>query len=169
MSKKYDVKIDRNCKQNINYNGKLFREHFIDFLIKKNSWTVGVEVGTRVGRTLFHLLDNNPQLKMYSVDKDISQYYNTKIKEKYKDRLIVLEGMSWEQSLNIHEKIDFVFIDASHTYKNVVKDIKAYSPLLKNTAGLLGHDINMYPVQDAVVDCGFKYLVGPDNVWLTSF
>jgi predicted O-methyltransferase YrrM len=169
MSKKYSVKIDNSCKQNVNYNGKPTREHFIDSLIKKNSWTVGVEVGTRIGRTLFHLLDNNPTLKMYSVDKDISQFYNTKIKEKYKDRLIVLEGSSWEQSSNINEKIDFVFIDASHTYKNVVKDIKAYSSLLKTTAGLLGHDINMYPVQDAVIDCGFKYLIGPDNVWLTSF
>lgn len=169
MSKKYSVKIDNSCKQNIDYNGKPTREHFIDFLIKKNSWTVGVEVGTRIGRTLFHLLDSNPTLKMYSVDKDISQFYNTKIKEKYKDRLIVLEGSSWEQSSKINENIDFVFIDASHTYKNVVKDIKAYSPLLKTTAGLLGHDINMYPVQDAVTDCGFKYLIGPDNVWLTSF
>ncbi len=110
MSKKYNVKIDNNCKQNINYNGKPTREHFIDLLIKKNSWTVGVEVGTRVGRTLFHLLDNNPTLKMYSVDKDISQFYNTKIKEKYKDRLIVLEGSSWEQSININEKIDFVLL-----------------------------------------------------------
>lgn len=169
MSKKYNVKIDNTCKQNINYNGKPAREHFIDFLIKKNLWTVGIEVGTRVGRTLFHLLDNNPTLKMYSIDKDIGQFYNNKIKEKYKDRLIVLEGYSWEQSFNINEKVDFVFIDASHTYKNVVKDIKAYSPLLKTTAGLLGHDINMYPVQDAIVDCGFKYLIGPDNVWLTSF
>jgi predicted O-methyltransferase YrrM len=168
MKKQYKNKIDHNCKQNITFNGPARREHFLDFLVKKNNWTVGIEVGTRVGRTLFHLMDNNPLLRMYSVDKDISQFYSPAIREKYKDRLIVLEGLSEEQAKFIKEQVDFVFIDASHTYKNVVKDINAYSKLLKTSQGLLGHDINMYPVQDAIVDCGFKYLVGPDNVWLTD-
>ena len=169
MKKIYKNKIDPNCKQNISYNGLNRRENFLDFLIKQNNWTIGIEVGTRVGRTLFYILDQNPKLKMYSVDKDISQFYSPAVREKYKDRLIVLEGLSEEQVKFINEKVDFVFIDASHTYKNVVKDINAYSKLLKTPKGLLGHDINMYPVQDAVKDCGFKYLVGPDNVWLTQY
>ena len=169
MAKKYTTKIDNNCKQNINYNGLHRREYFIDLLVKKNNWNVGIEVGTRFGRTLFHLLDNNPNLKMYSVDKDISQFYTNEVKKKYKDRLIVLEGISWDCSQLISELVDFVFIDAGHSYKSVFRDIKSYSTLLKNTNGLLGHDINMFPVQDAIRDCGFQYLVGPDNVWLTSF
>jgi predicted O-methyltransferase YrrM len=168
MKKIYKNKIDPNCKQNISFDGPARRENFLDFLVKKNNWTVGIEVGTRVGRTLFHLLDSNPSLKMYSVDKDISQFYSSTVEERYKDRLIVLEGLSEEQAKLINEQVDFVFIDASHTYKNVVKDINAYSKLLKTPRGLLGHDINMYPVQDAIVDCGFKFLVGPDNVWLTE-
>jgi cephalosporin hydroxylase len=168
MSKKYKQKIDTSSKQNFHYDGPNKREHFIDSLVKENDWHVGIEVGSRKGRTLFYLLDNNPNLKMYSVDKDISQFYNENVKEKYKDRLIVLEGSSFQQAGHIKEKVDFVFIDASHAYKNVVKDIKAYAPLLKTTDGLLGHDINMFPVQDAVKDCGYEYLVGPDNVWLTK-
>lgn len=168
MSKKYKTKIDIKCQQNVPWSGPNGREYFIDSLVKKYKWTVGIEVGSRIGRTLFYLLDNNPTLKMYSVDKDPSQFYNASIKEKYGDRLIVLEGWSSEQAQNIREQVDFVFIDASHTYKNVVKDIKAYAPLLKTTKGLLGHDINMFPVQDAVKDCGYEYLVGPDNVWLTK-
>lgn len=168
MSKKYKQKIDVNCVPNINFLGPNRREYFIDSLVKENNWTIGIEVGSRVGRTLFHLLDNNPNLKMYSVDKNPEQFYNQSIKEKYRSRLIVLEGWSAEQAQNIKEKVDFVFIDASHTYKNVVKDIKAYAPLLHTTKGLLGHDINMFPVQDAVKDCGYEYLVGPDNVWLTK-
>ena len=168
MSKKYKIKIDVNCKTSIPWQEENRRECFLDYLVKKNKWEIGVEVGTRTGRTLFYLLDNNPNLKMYSVDKDISQFYNIDIKNKYGERLIVLEGLSENQAKKINEQIDFVFIDASHTYKNVVKDIKAYSPLLKTTKGLLGHDINMFPVQDAVKDCGYEYLVGPDNVWLTT-
>lgn len=168
MSKKYKNKIDKNCVPEIFFSGPNKREYFIDSLVKENNWQVGIEVGSRTGRTLFHLLDNNPNLKMYSVDKDISQFYNDRVAAKYKGRLIVLEGWSYEQAQNIKELADFVFIDASHTYKNVVKDIKAYAPLLKKTKGLLGHDINMFPVQDAVKDCGYEYLVGPDNVWLTK-
>jgi len=168
MSKKYKTKIDNDCKRNIPWNGPNRREHFIDSLVKQHSWTTGIEVGSRIGRTLFHLLDNNPTLKMYSVDKDPSQFYTDDVKEKYRDRLVVLEGWSAEQAQYIQEQVDFVFIDASHTYKNVVKDIQAYAPLLKSTKGLLGHDINMFPVQDAVKDCGYEYLVGPDNVWLTK-
>jgi predicted O-methyltransferase YrrM len=168
MSKKYTTKIDLSCKPNVIFQGPNRREYFIDSLIKKHRWTVGAEIGSRLGRTLFHLLDQNPTLRMYSIDKDPSQFYNKKVKEKYGNRLIVLEGWSSEQAQHIKEQLDFVFIDASHTYKNVVKDIKAYAPLLKTPKGLLGHDINMFPVQDAVKDCGYEYLVGPDNVWLTK-
>ena len=168
MSKKYKTKIDTSCERTIEWSGRNRREHFLDHLVKENKWQLGIEVGSRLGRTLFYLLDNNPDLKMYSVDKDVSQFYNKTIEEKYKDRLVVLEGWSAEQAQNIKEKVDFVFIDASHAYKNVVKDIKAYAPLLHTTKGLLGHDINMFPVQDAVKDCGYEYLVGPDNVWLTK-
>lgn len=168
MKKIYKEKIDKTCKINVDWSGPNRREHYLDFLVKNNNWKTGIEVGTRIGRTLFHLLDNNPNLKMYSVDKNISQFYSKEIKEKYKNRLTVLEGLSAEQAKYINEKVDFVFIDASHTYKNVVRDIKAYAPLLKHNKGLLGHDINMFPVQDAVKDCGYEYLVGPDNVWLTK-
>lgn len=161
-------KIDFNCKQNIKFAGPPRREYFLDNLVKVNNWQIGIEVGTRTGRTLFHLLDNNPKLKMYSVDKDISQFYSNTIKEKYKDRLIVLEGWSWEQAKNIEEKVDFVFIDAGHSFKSVVKDINAYAPLLNSPKGLTGHDIHMFPVQEAVKHCGYDYNVGPDNVWLTK-
>lgn len=168
MSKKYKVKIDVNCKPDLEWHGKNRREHFLDYLVKKNKWKIGVEVGSRTGRTLFYLLDNNPELVMYSVDKDISQFYNDDVKSLYKERLIPLEGLSENQATKIQEKIDFVFIDASHTYKNVVKDIKSYAPLLKTSKGLIGHDINMFPVQDAVKDCGYNYSVGPDNVWIVK-
>lgn len=142
------------------------REVYLDFLVKKYHWSVGIEVGVRFGRTLFYLLDKNPSLKMYAVDKDISQFYNQNIQNKYKDRLIVLEGSSNEQAAKINELVDFTFIDAGHGTKDVVKDINAYSPLLKTKQGLIGHDIDFPAVQAALKICNIDFEVGPDNVWI---
>ena len=149
----------------VDWNGSPRREVYLESQVKSNHWTVGVEVGVRFGRTLFHLLDNNPNLKMYAVDKDISQFYSKKIQEKYGSRLVVLEGESWEQADNIKESIDFVFIDAGHGTKSVVKDINAYKPLLKSNNGLLGHDIDFPAIQEALKICNISFDVCPDNVW----
>ena len=159
------AKIRNPLPMTIKWSGPLRREYFLDYLIKKNNWQVGVEVGVRVGRTLFHLLDNNPTLKMYAVDKDISQFYNDAVRTKYNERLIVLDGISDEQAKKISETIDFVFIDAGHSTKDVVKDIKAYSPLLKTKTGLTGHDIDFPAVQAGLTQCDIEFEVGPDNVW----
>lgn len=141
------------------------RELYLDHLVKQNKWQVGAEVGVRVGRVLFYLLDNNPNLKMYAIDIDIAQFYNEQVKAKYQDRLIVLSGESWEQADHIAEVIDFVFIDASHSRKSVVKDINAYSSKLRTPQGLLGHDVDFPAVQQALADCNVQFDVGPDNVW----
>jgi predicted O-methyltransferase YrrM len=102
---------------------------------------------------------------MYAVDKDISQFYSKKIQEKYGSRLVVLEGESWEQASNINESIDFVFIDAGHGTKSVVKDINAYKLLLKSNTGLLGHDVDFPAIQEALKICNISFDVCPDNVW----
>ena len=141
------------------------REVFLDHMVKKYRWHVGVEVGVRTGRTLFHLLDNNPGLKMYAVDIDIGQFYNDAVAQRYKDRLEVLSGKSWDMAAEIKKSVDFVFIDAAHGRKSVVKDINAYAPLVKTPQGLTGHDVDFPAVQQALAECGVRYGVGPDNVW----
>lgn len=50
--------------------------------------------------------------------------------------------------------LDFVFIDAAHDYDNVLKDIKAWYPKVKNKTGIIsGHDYSWGPeVKQAVHD-----------------
>lgn len=159
------AKIRNPLPLTVQWNDEQKREVYIDSQVKKYNWTVGVEVGVRFGRTLFYLLDRNPDLKMYAVDKDISQFYNSEIGKKYNNRLIVLEGESSEQALRIKENIDFAFIDAGHSTKSVTKDIEAYSPLVKTSQGLLGHDIDYPSIQTALQNLKINYDVAPDNVW----
>ena len=162
------AKIRNPLPLSVKWSGPNRREHYLDHLVKTHKWTVGVEVGVRTGRTLFHLLDNNPKLKMYAVDKDVEQFYNSAIKNKYSHRLIVLDGISWDQAELVKEKIDFVFIDAGHSTKSVTKDINAFRPLLKNNKGLTGHDIDFPAVQTALAQLGIEFDVGPDNTWITK-
>ena len=160
------MKLKTPLPRSVEWSGPNRREYYLDYLVKRHGWTVGVEVGVRAGRTLFHLLDNNPNLKMYAVDKNVEQFYNDTVKNKYNHRLIVLSGASWDQADTIKEPVDFVFVDAGHSTKSVVKDIKAYSPLLKTDQGLTGHDIDFPAVQAALSQLGIEFDVGPDNVWI---
>lgn len=145
------------------------RELFINDIVQHFGWTVGAEIGVREGRTSFCLLDNNPQLKIYAVDKDVSQFYNTKIEKKYGERLVSLEGISWEMASNVSDQsLDFVFIDAGHGYKSVMKDLKAWAPKLKTSGWMLGHDINFPAVNKAVSETYKNFKIGPDNVWFVS-
>ena len=41
----------------------------------------------------------------------------------------------------IKEKLDFVYIDANHSYEYVKKDMENYYPLIKKGGVLAGHDI----------------------------
>ena len=47
--------------------------------------------------------------------------------------------------------LDFIFIDASHDYENVLKDITAWYPKIKHKTGIIsGHDIGFPSVRRAV-------------------
>lgn len=159
------AKIRNTLPLTVNWEGVHGREFYLDNQIKKYKWTVGVEVGVRFGKTLFHLLDNNPNLKMYAVDIDVSQFFNDGIGKKYGDRLVVLSGDSSAQAENILEKVDFVFIDAGHSKKSVLKDIESYRKIVKTARGVLGHDIDYPSIQQALKISNIEYDVCPDNVW----
>lgn len=150
-------------------NAKNRRECFLNDIVRHFKWTAGAEIGVREGRTSFFLLDNNQDLSVYAVDKDITQFYNNRVQEKYKQRLIPLKGLSWEMADQVeNSSLDFVFIDAGHGYKSVVKDIDAWKPKLKSTGWLMGHDINFPAVYQAVSEKFENFQIGPDNVWFIS-
>jgi predicted O-methyltransferase YrrM len=150
------------------WNGKSNRRYYLDWLIKEHDIKVIAEVGVRDGRTTFYLLDQNPNLIIYAIDKSISEFYNNEIKQRYGNRLIPIEALSTDGAKRILDNsLDLVFIDADHSYDWVKKDIAAYKPKLKKGGWLTGHDIDFPGVNRAVNEVIVKYDVGPNNVWLT--
>ena len=152
----------------IEWNNKSNRKHFLKHLIETYNIKTMAEVGVRDGRTTFYLLDNCPDLVIYGIDLSIKGFYNSEIKEKYKDRLIPIEGISWLVADKIPQ-VDLVFIDADHSYNGCRKDISVYKNKVNPGGIFSGHDIDYPGVNQAVNESLTSYDVGPNNIWYTSF
>lgn len=84
--------------------------------------------------------------------------------EPVKDYVKVVKKISWEAALDYeNESLDFIFIDASHDYESVKKDINAWLPKLKINGLIAGHDYYHIPVSNAVND-----IFGVENILPTT-
>lgn len=149
----------------IKFDGK--RKHFLQHLINQYNFTIMIEVGIDTGKTTFFLLDNIPTLTIYAIDLNVKKFYNNEIKEKYGNRLIPIQGISYNVADQIPNNFaDIIFIDADHSYESVKKDILKYTPKLKTTGLLTGHDIDYPGVNQAVNELIKNFDVGPNYVWI---
>lgn len=164
MSKRNDLLT---VPMTIQWNKKSNRKYFLRHLIEENNFITMAEVGVRDGRTTFYLLDNCPNLTIYGIDLSISKFYNSDIKEKYKDRLVPIQGNS-SLVANQIPNVDLVFIDADHGYVGCSADIREYIPKVKSGGILSGHDIDYPGVNSAVKRYVKNFDVGPNNVWFTK-
>lgn len=155
-------------------------------LIRENGWKLGAEIGVLKGKTLFALLENVPDLKMFAVDQwkhlplrpdtnaetyshvNMASHYQ-KVRSRalrYGERVKILHGDSVEMAKRVADaSLDFVFIDADHTEWGVNRDICAWAPKVRSGGMVLGHDINWETVRH-VVDRHFpgRQDFG-ENVW----
>jgi len=164
----------------------------------KNQKVTGAEIGVWDGRTSVKLLNNNKNLFLYMIDRWISvdkndTYFNTfdadiiarstqiefdeaykeainKIKP-YKKRCKIIKKDSINASKEFEdESLDFVFIDADHSYEGVKKDIYAWMPKVKKDGWLCGHDYKngkLVGVKSAVDEIlGEKNIISEnDHTW----
>jgi hypothetical protein len=84
-------------------------------------------------------------------------------------RATIIKGNTAESAGLVVGEVDFVFVDAGHDTNSVILDIQAWSRKIKPGGRLIGHDINMKTVRDAVYSL---FLPGEiktedDHVWWT--
>lgn len=122
-----------------------------------------VEVGSWKGKSsafmAVEIANSSKPIKFYCVDTwegSVEHKQNPELSQLYE---IFLDNMKPVESFYIpmrttsleaakqfdDESLDFVFIDASHEYEDVVDDLKAWYPKIKKGGILAGHDY--YPDQ----------------------
>lgn len=167
------------------------RWQILEGLVRKYGWTRGAELGVFKGDTFLYLLERCPDLHLIGVDiwqpipekdqhrdrggrsyleHDLEAHYRNVLarSEKYGDRATLIRSDTgaaadavWDGSL------DFVFIDADHTYEGVSADIRDWKPKIRRGGLLMGHDYNpsTFPgVVQAVNEIG-KPRRYTDHVW----
>jgi len=163
-------------------------ESISDF-IKMFNFSRGAELGVSEGLNFKNLLILNPQLKLYGIDSFESE---GNVLEKYDEG--IYEGRTQEKAIQNAKQIesefpnrarmifkrtedackeipnnhlDFVFIDADHTYEGVKKDIEMWEPKVHENGLIMGHDLNWGSVAKAVGEKFVNFWITSDNVWVS--
>ena len=159
--------------------------------VEERNWKKGAELGVWKGKTYKYLLTHCPDLTLIGVDLyqpqpgsngpetwvagenghewDHERYYKeiTDFQELIGNRAQFIRATTKQASLQVEdESLDFVFIDADHSYEAVKQDIDLWEKKVKPGGCVLGHDIDWPDVQKAVTEkYGNQYASLDDNVW----
>jgi len=134
------------------------RLQFINFY--SNQFINGkfAEIGVCYGVLSENILDNNNSCNLYCVDPYINYIdyedscneivgdelfnsVNTKLKNKFGERVNFIRSFSVEASLTIDNDFDLIYIDGNHKYLYVLDDLRAWYPKLKKGGILLLDDV----------------------------
>ena len=143
---------------------------------------IGVEVGVQFGKNAEYLLNHYPNLNLLLVDNyKVSHGNHTaseiqKLAKKRISRFEKEDRIIWALHNSVcvasvldenEDDVDFVFIDAEHTYEAVKADIEAWWPLVRVGGFLTGHDFSarFRGVKRAVIERFGKALLHDGDVW----
>lgn len=153
-------------------------------LLPKKKKLIGAELGVKEGYLSKTFLSSNTQLTMYSIDlwgvhesipetHDHELNYNLAVSnlEEYGSRSIIYRMLTTEAINNFKDNsLDFVYIDATHTYEAVKEEINLWSKKVKPNGLISGHDYVagwegvIRAVDEAVLDTS-KLHIFSHGVW----
>ena len=139
---------------------RLFNEgHFVEIgtFMGKSAHFMAVEIYNSGKEIQFDTIDTflgspNEMQSKHKVFNEMDVYQRAK--DNLKGLPVnIIKSDSIEASKNYKDgSLDFVFIDGSHTYEDVCKDIRAWFPKVKNGGFIGGHDYDNKNVNKAVKD-----------------
>lgn len=166
------------------------RWHVIADLCKERGLRVGAEIGVAEGRFTAALLALCPDVELWAID-DYAPGYKTWMGTQWSQaqqdanrsafagvlaanpaRVRLIEKPSLEAAEALQDaSLDFVFIDADHSYDGVVADIAAWSPKVRDGGWVTGHDFDhlKFPgVVRAVEESFANFFVRDDFTWMAQ-
>jgi len=104
---------------------------------------------------------------------DHERYYNDLVAfcGQYPERAVIIKDYTTEAAKTIDdESLDFVFIDADHSYNGVMRDVQAWAPKVRKGGMVIGHDIHFPTVKKAVIELYGEdgYFVEDDFLWFVE-
>jgi hypothetical protein len=174
--------------------GNVWRWQTLEKYVIENNWKKGAELGVWHGETFKHLIRACPELHLIGVDLYEAQpgstgperwtpgenghawdhvaYYHDlmNFSSQYPNRAVIIKDYTTEAAKQVEdESLDFVFIDADHSYEGVMRDVQAWAPKVRKGGIVFGHDIHFDTVKRAVNELyGDTYNVEDDFVWLVE-
>ena len=145
---------------------QIAKEHF-----SHTNRLIGAEVGVDKGRNALSILQTLPIKKLYLID--IIQTEDAKLIHHF-GNIHWLIMKSEEACKEIHESLDFCYIDGNHEYSYVCKDLVSYYSLLKPNGLLGGHDYGpsesgvKKAVNEFARENGLKLNVSFPDFWLVK-
>jgi hypothetical protein len=146
-----------------------------------------VELGVWKGHSVCYLAYKLPQAEVFAVDlfensyrydghekllkqlPNVREEFDKMVKHYDVKNIKVLQGCSWEMAKEFEDgSVDFLFIDADHSFECVRKDIQAWLPKMKGDGIIAGHDWEhpKHPgVKKAVIKTIGKPMMGGNTVW----
>jgi len=132
------------------------RWHDLGHLLNDLEFKEGVEIGVYRGRFTQALAKRAPNMNLTGVDawkvypgyKDYENndleneaFLATQERTKIYPQVKLLNAWSVDASKKFADNsLDYIFIDANHTYEWVVEDLKAWAPKVKKGGIVMGHD-----------------------------
>jgi hypothetical protein len=124
---------------------------------------IGAEIGVYQGDTSRHILSATDTRMLFMVDQYVSDYdttqwmYSTKhdvhgnpdadyekvrdfFHEQFPNRHTLIRQSSEAAALEFDVELDFVFVDANHTYEHVLADLQLWIPKVRHGGLVMGHD-----------------------------
>jgi predicted O-methyltransferase YrrM len=142
-------------------------------LVKGSGWTKGAELGVDKGILFGMLLKECPALHLIGVDlfpDRLRSHRAFVYAQQFSERATLLEGESVTMAANVADgAMDFVFIDADHSYASVRRDIDAWRSKVRPGGWIGGHDYNRkFPGVVRAVDFVFgarNVITLPGSIW----
>ncbi len=109
-----------------------------------NKPLIGAEIGVKGGDNATDILKTLNITKLYLVDSwqgEFGRFFKiAKNRFKNNKKVVIFKDSSLEASKKITESLDFVYIDADHSYEAMKRDIKVWSEKVKTGGFVCGHD-----------------------------